>query len=171
MTFETAPGERVLWEGRPLGVRGFIRPFDIFLFGFTLLLGLLFGTTAAARPNAPGSPSLLFVLPIFFFGLLVVVPRVIGILRESAGASYVVTDRRIVIRNRGRLIELDLANLPHLELERSWLNGPMIYFGQRQMYEGMGGFYGGSPAPAFRGLVDADAVFRTISDARRARQR
>jgi len=59
-------------------------------------------------------------------------------------------------------------------MERSWLAGPTIFFGQRQMYEGWGGFYGGSPAPAFRGLADSDsdAVYRTISDARaRARGR
>jgi hypothetical protein len=166
VNFETAPGERVLWEGRPRGIRGFIRPMDLFFLGFTLVIGLLFGSTAAATPRAP--TGLLFLFPVVFFGLLFVAPRLISILRESAGASYVVTDRRIVIRNRGRLVELDLANLPYLELERSWVSGPLIYFGQRQMYEGWGGFYGGSPAPAFRGLVDADAVYRTISDARRA---
>jgi hypothetical protein len=170
VTFEISPGERVLWEGRPGGIRAFIRPMDVFLFVFALLIGLLFGTAAVATPNAPG--GVVFVLPVVFFGLLIVAPRLISIVRESAGASYIVTDRRIVIRNRGRLVELDLANLPYLELERSWLSGPMIYFGQRQMYEGWGGFYGGSPAPAFRGLADADSVYRTISDARaRARGR
>lgn len=166
MTFETPPGERVLWEGRPRGIRGFIRPMDLFFLVLTLLIGLSFGTTAAATPNAP--KAFLFVLPVLFFGLLFIGPRLFSVLRESAGASYLVTDRRIVIRTRGRLVELDLANLPYLELERSWLSGPMIYFGQRQMYEGFGGFYGGSPAPAFRGVVDADAVYRIISDARRA---
>jgi len=141
---------------------------DIFFLLFTLLIGFLFGSTAAATPNA----GLFFLFPVVVFGLLFAGPRLIGILRESAGVSYVVTDRRILVRNRGRLVELDLANLPYLELERSWLSGRLIYFGPRQMYEGWGGFYGGSPAPAFRGLVDADAVYRTISDARMAaRQR
>jgi len=162
-------GERVLWEGRPRGIRGFVRPMDIFFLVFTLLIGLLFGSTAAATPNAPG--GLLFLFPVVVFVLLFIGPRLISILRESAGVSYVVTDRRIVIRNRGRLVELDLANLPYLELERSWLSGPVIFFSQRQMYEGWGGFYGSSPTPAFRGLVGADAVYRTISDARGTRQR
>ena len=77
-----------------------------------------------------------------------------------------------MLRNPGRLVELDLANLPHLELERSWLSRPTIYFGQRQMSEGWGGFYGSSPTPAFRGLPDPDDVYRIISDARaKARQR
>jgi hypothetical protein len=170
VTFEISPGERLLWEGRPRGIRGFIRPMDLFFLVFTLFIGLSFGSAVAAQPDAPR--GLLFVFPVVFFGLLFVVPRLISILRESGGASYVVTDRRVVIRTRGRLVELDLANLPYLELERSWLSGPMIYFGQRQMYEGWGGFYGGSPAPAFRGLADADTVYRTISDARaRARGR
>jgi hypothetical protein len=170
MSFETSAGERVLWEGRPRGIRGFIRPTDVFFLLFTLLIGTLFGTAAASSRNGAG--GLLFLFPVIVFGLLFIGPRLISILRESAGVSYVVTDRRIVIRNRGRLVELDLANLPYLELERSWLSGPAIYFGQRQMYEGWGGFYGGSPAPAFRGLVDAEAVYRIISDARRgARER
>jgi hypothetical protein len=143
---------------------------DVFFLLFTLLIGVLFGSTAAAASNRSG--GLLFLFPVVFFALLFVGPRLISILRESSGVSYVVTDRRIVIRNRGRLVELDLASLPYLELERSWLNGPVIYFGQRQMYEGgWGAFSGGSPAPAFRGLVDAHAVYRTISDARGARQR
>ena len=47
-----------------------------------------------------------------------------------------------------------------------WLSGPTIYFAQRSLYEGWGGFYGGSPAPAFRGLADADSVFQQISAAR-----
>jgi hypothetical protein len=166
VSFETAPGERVLWEGRPRGIRGFVRPMDLFFLVLTLLIGLSFGTTAAAAPD--GSRGFLFVLPVLFFGVLFVGPRLVSILRESAGASYVVTDRRIVIRNRGRLVELDLTNLPYLELERSWLSGPVIFFGQRQMYEGFGGFYGGSPAPAVRGVIDADVVYRIISDARRA---
>ena len=170
MSFEISPGERVLWEGRPRAIRAFIRPMDVFFLLFTLLIGTLFGTTAAASRSGPG--GLLFFFPVIVFGLLFIGPRLVSILRESGGVSYLVTDRRIVIRNRGRLVELDLSNLPYLELERSWLSGPVIYFGQRQMYEGWGGFYGGSPAPAFRGLVDSDAVFRTISDARRgARER
>jgi hypothetical protein len=164
VTFETAAAERVLWEGRPRGIRPFIRPMDLFFLVFTLLIGLSFGTAAATTPSA--SRGLVFVLPVLFFGLLFIGPRLISILRESAGASYLVTDRRIVIRTRGRLVELDVANLAYLELERSWLSGPVIYFGQRQMYEGMGGFAGGSAAPAFRGLADADTVYRTISDAR-----
>jgi len=168
VSFEPSAGERVLWQGRPHGIRGFIRPMDIFFLVFTLLIGFLFGSTAAATTNA----GLFFLFPVVVFGLLFAGPRLIGILRESAGVSYIVTDRRILVRNRGRLVELDLANLPYLELERSWLSGRLIYFGPRQMYEGWGGFYGGSPAPAFRGLVDADAVYRTISDARMAaRQR
>ena len=170
MTFETAPGERVLWEGRPRGIRGFVRPMDLFFLAFALFIGFAFASAAVATPS--GSSGVFFLVPLVFFGLLFVVPRLVGILRESAGASYVLTDRRIVIRNRRRIVELDLANLPYLELERSWLSGPTIYFGPRQMYEGLGGFYGGSPAPALRGLTDADEVYRTISDARaRARQR
>jgi len=167
LSFEISPGERMLWEGKPQRLRGFLRPMDLFLLVFMLFAGTFFFTAAAgtARPGlAP--PVFLFFFPIIFFGVFLFGPRLIGLVRESSGAAYAVTDRRILIRNRGRFVELDLATLPYLEMERSWLAGPTIYFGQRQMYEGWGGVYGGSPAPAFRGLADADTVYRTISEAR-----
>jgi hypothetical protein len=147
---------------------------DLLFVVFAALMGifLLTATAATRRTGDAPAPLFIFFFPIIFFGVVFPLPRLISIWRESAGAHYTVTDRRIVIRNRSRLVELDLANFPYLELDRAWITGPVIYFGQRQMYEGWGGFYGGSPAPAFRGLVDADAVYRTISDARRgARQR
>lgn len=173
MSFEIAPGERLLWEGKPQRLRGFLRPMDLFLLVFVLFAGLVFLTaaTGTSSRDAP-APAFLFFFPFIFFGLFLIGPRILTLIRESSGAGYAVTERRILIRNRGRLVELDLATLPYLEMERSWLAGPTIYFGQRQMYEGWGGIYGGSPAPAFRGLANADAVYRTISDARaRARGR
>jgi hypothetical protein len=167
MSFEMSPGERVLWEGKPRRLRGFLRPMDLFLVVFMVVAALFF-LSAAAGTTTPGAPPplFLFFFPIIFFGVFLFGPRLITLIRESSGASYAVTDRRILIRNRGRLVELDLATLPYLEMDRSWLAGPTIYFNQRQMYEGWGGMYGGSPAPAFRGLADADAVYRTISEAR-----
>ena len=175
MSFEISPGERVLWEGRPQRLRGFLRSMDVFLLIFVLFIGLFFSTAVAGSATRDASPpSLFFLLPFIFFGVFLFGPRILSVIRESSGARYAVTDRRILIRNRGRLVELDLATLPYLEMDQSWLAGPTIYFGQRQMYERWGGFYGGSPAPAFRGLADSDsdAGYRTISDARaRARGR
>jgi hypothetical protein len=162
-----SPGERVLWEGRPRRLRGFLRPMDLFLLVFMFVTGLFF-VAAAAGTTTPGAPPplFLFFFPFIFFGVFLFGPRVITLIREASGASYAVTDRRILIRNRGRFVELDLATLPYLEMESSWLAGPTIYFGQRGMYEGWGGMYGGSPAPALRGLTDADTVYRIVSDAR-----
>jgi hypothetical protein len=172
VSFEIPPGERVLWEGKPERLRGFLRTMDVVLLVFVLFLGFSFASAIAASGSRAGSTPLLFYFPIIFFGFFLFGPRILSVFRESSGARYAVTDRRILIRTRRRLVELDLATLPYLELEQSWLAGPTIYFGQRQMYEGWGGFYGGSPAPAFRGLADADAVYRTLSDARaRARGR
>jgi hypothetical protein len=166
VTFEIAPDERMLWEGKPERLRGFLRPMDLYLLVFILFLGFFFVTATAVNASRDPSPPPVFFFPVIFFGFFLVGPRILSVMRESSGARYAVTDRRILIGNRRRLIELDLATLPYLELERSWLAGATIYFGQRQMYDGWGGFYGGSPAPAFRGLADADTVYRTISDAR-----
>src|SRR5207245_5296463 len=107
VSFEPSAGERVLWQGRPHGIRGFIRPMDLFFLVFTLLIGFLFGTTAAATPNA----GLFFLFPVVVFGLLFAGPRLIGILRDAAGVSYVVTERRTVVRHRGRLVVLYLRIL------------------------------------------------------------
>ena len=83
MTFEPSAGERLLWEGQPRGIRGFLRQMDVFFLVFTLVIGFVFGVTAAATPSGP--TVLLFVLPFIFFPLLFVAPRIISILRESAG--------------------------------------------------------------------------------------
>ncbi|HEX9267674.1 MAG TPA: hypothetical protein VF965_09340 [Candidatus Limnocylindria bacterium] len=172
MSFDISPGERMLWEGKPQRLRGFLRPMDVFLLVFILFVGFFFATATAASGSRDGSLPFVFFFPVIFFGFFLVGPRILSVMRESSGARYAVTDRRVLIRNRGRFVELDLATLPYLEMDQSWLAGPTIYFGQRQMYEGWGGMYGGSPAPAFRGLADADTVYRTISDARaRARGR
>lgn len=147
-------------------MRAVIRPLDVFLLGLLALFFLtavpLF-TSAPRGPNAP--PPLFFVLPFVFFLVVVIVPRWLSVWRELSGTSYLVTDRRVVIRSRSREVELDLRTLHHLELERSWISGPTIYFGTRQIYEGWWAF-GGSPTPALRGVLDAETVYRTISEAR-----
>ena len=167
-----APGERLLWTGHPSGWRGFLRPVDLFLGAFAVFAGLFFVVGTLATPSGRGGPSdpsapiVVFFFPIIFFGVVLIGPRLLSARREMHGTTYAVTDRRVVIRGRRREIELDLGNLQHLELERSVLSGPTIFFGTRQLYEGWGGIYGGSPAPAFRGVPDADSVYRLISETR-----
>ena len=165
-----ASGERLIWEGRPSGLRGFFRAVDLFFLAFAAFAALFFVTLLASttRLPQPNPSEFLFVglLPFVFFGLFLFLPRLISVWREASGASYALTDRRIVLQSRGRRVELDLRTLPYLELERSWLSGPIIYFSQRNIYEGWGGIYGGSAAPALRGLPNAPDVYRMISEAR-----
>ena len=165
-----APGEIILWQGRPSGIRGYVRSVDLFWVAFAAFGALFFVTSLAAtsrstRPDA-GEFTLVALFPFIVFGLFFGVPRAIGVWREKRRAKYILTDRRIILESRGRRVELDLRSLPYLELEHSWLSGPTIYFAQRNIYEGWGAMYGGSPAPAFRGLANADEVYRLISDAR-----
>jgi len=172
-----APGERLLWKGNPRGIRGFLRPMDLFLLAFAAFAALFFVTgiaaSAAARSRSgPGDFLVVALFPFVFFAIFFFGPRLFSIWREASGAEYMLTDRRVVIRTRRREVELDLMTLPYLELESSWLSGETIYFAQRNIYEGWGGVYGGSPAPALRGLQDARSVYRMISEARTAlRQR
>src|SRR5207237_6989534 len=120
-----APGERVLWEGRPQGIRGFLRSFDLFIIGFAAFAALFFVTAIAGSassrqlPPAPSEVASVALFPFIAVGLMFLLPRVIMVTRESNGASYVVTDRRVILRTGRRRVELDLRTLPYLELGRS----------------------------------------------------
>ena len=164
------PGERLIWEGRPNGLRGFFRGLDLFFVAFASFGALFFVSSLASRarqsPRDPSEYIVAALFPFIVFGLFLFLPRFISVWREASGASYALTDRRILLRSRGRRVDLDLRTLPYLELERSWISGPTIYFAQRNLYEGWGGMYGGSAAPAFRGLPNAADVYRMISEAR-----
>lgn len=169
MTLGLAPGEKLLWEGRPMGLRGFFRAMDLFLIAFAAFAALFFVSSLASSRQPQRDPSQFIVVglfPFIVFGLFLFLPRFISIWREASGASYALTDRRIILKSRGRRVELDLRTLQHLELERSWLSGPTIFFAQRNLYEGWGGIYGGSAAPAFRSLPNAADVYQMISEAR-----
>jgi len=166
---DLAHDEHVLWEGRPHGLRGFLRSIDFFLLAFPTL-GAIFFVTALANTSRqrrvdPTEFVWIALFPFVAVGVFFFMPRLVSIWREARGASYVITDRRVVIRSRRRRIDLDLRTLPYLELDRSWVTGPTIFFGQRTMYDGWG-FYGASPAPSFRGLPDAETVYRLIADTR-----
>jgi len=167
---DLAAGELMIWEGRPQRLRGFLRAFDLFWIVFAALGALFFVTSLAASSRGterdPGTYVVFAMFPFVVFGVFIFAPRLASIWREARGASYALTDKRIILRTRGRRIDLDLRTLPYLELERSWISGPTIYFAQRNIYEGWGGLYGGSAAPALRGLLDADDVYRKISAAR-----
>jgi hypothetical protein len=169
MSFEIAAGERIIWEGKPERLRGFLRTIDVFIFLMAIVFGFfVVGTiSAAGRSDASGFLVGGF-FPLVVFGLFFFAPRFIDILRELGRTVYVLTDRRVVIRRGRREIELPLATLSYLELDDSWVSGRTIFFAQRQLYEGVGVFGGGSSTPAFRGLRDASAVYRRISDARAA---
>ena len=131
-----------------------------------LFAAFFFVVAILSGPRPDASFALVsFFFPLVFFGLFFFGPRLISASRDR-GTTYTLTDRRIVLRSRRRDVEFDLANLQHLELERGWLTGPVIFFGSRGIYEGWGGFYGGSPTPAIRGVPDAERVFQTISGAR-----
>jgi hypothetical protein len=169
MSFEIPPGDRMLWEGKPERLRGFLRPIDVFIFFMAIVFGLFVVATISAAGRS--DPSGFFVgalFPLVVFGLLFLAPRLIDITRERGRTRYVLTDRRVLIRRGRREIELPLATLSYLELDDSWISGPTIFFAQRQLYEGVGVFGSGSSTPAFRGLRDAPAVYRTISEARTA---
>src|SRR5207248_5071470 len=78
-----APGERVLWQGRPQGIRGFLRSFDLFIIGFAAFAALFFvtavaGSTSSRRlPPAPSEVASVALFPFIAVGLMFLLPRVI----------------------------------------------------------------------------------------------
>lgn len=168
--FPLSAGERVLWEGKPERLRGFLRPMDLLMLLMALFFGLFIVITAAAARRSDSSDILVGAFfPLVVIGILFFAPRLIDVMRDVGRTAYLVTDRRVLIRRGRREVELPLNTLAYLELDDSWVSGPTIFFAQRQLYEGLGSLYGASSTPAFRGLRDARAVYRTISEARATR--
>jgi lipid-A-disaccharide synthase-like uncharacterized protein len=164
---ELLPGETIVWQGRPSTARGSLRWFDLFYLGFALFAAFFFivslASTSQGRARDPSEFVTVGLFPLVVFGLFFLLPRAISVWRDTRGIRYVVTDRRAIIATRGRRVELDLRTIPHLELDRSWLSGPTIYFGQRNIYDGM---WGSSSAPALRGLANADEVYAMLTSIR-----
>ncbi|HSN97411.1 MAG TPA: hypothetical protein VLS89_03900 [Candidatus Nanopelagicales bacterium] len=113
---ELAPGERLVWAGKPRqGVR--LVPADVYLIpaglvlaGFPLLMSI--AVLVLAGPAAVG--VLFQIAPFFAFGLYLAGFRFLVDARRRAQTYYGLTDRRALIVN-GRdhhAISIDLAALP-----------------------------------------------------------
>ncbi|HEV8655390.1 MAG TPA: PH domain-containing protein [Candidatus Limnocylindria bacterium] len=159
------PGERVLWEGRPDLLRFVFNPMYVFFFVFFAVWLLGFSSVIGSRsPNAP-SP-LFFLFPALFFGVFFFGPMLISGWLEGSRTTYVLTDRRVLIRGFRRRAEIDLASLQLVELQRSLFGTTSIYFAPRSPYASWGFGFTGSWTPAFRAIADGDRVYDLISRAR-----
>jgi hypothetical protein len=99
--YNLLPGERLLWEGRPVRHQ-LLRPADLLLIPFTVIW-CGFAISGEVLVLASFGPSLfaLFGLPFVLIGLYLTVGRFVVRAVVSRRTRYVVTDRRLLVLGLG----------------------------------------------------------------------
>ena len=166
-------GETVLWEGRPdvgsFSMRGawYVVPFSLLWGGFAI-----FWEASVILSHAP----LFFVLwgvPFLFIGLYLIFGRILVARREARNTTYAITDHRVLIVGgafRRSVVELDLMNMPGVELNEGRLGTGSITFGSAT------GFMRVPPGwptmgmyrnpPSFQAVANVRQVFDILQKAR-----
>ena len=96
------PGERILWEGRPVRHR-VLRPPDALLVPFSIMwcgFAVFWEATALTSTAADDSAPIFFArwgIPLVLIGLHLVVGRLIVRAIASCRTRYVITDRRVLV--------------------------------------------------------------------------
>ena len=159
-------GDRVLWQGRPEVRDMWLLP-AIVLLSIFLRLAIVFIALSAAVPPTRGEPpiALLVLLP-FVFTLAILVPVFAVFWREIARNRYFLTDRRAIFHGPSREAQIDLAQLPYLEILRGRLGRSTILFGPAPFAGAWAWSRYACGIPAFRSIADGDRVYQLINEAR-----
>jgi hypothetical protein len=168
------PGERLLWQGRPIPRRFVLTPADVFLIPFSLLWG---GFALFWEAGVIGSGAPLFFLmwgvPFVLFGLYFILGRFFVAYRQAVSTHYAVTDRRILIVSglfRRGVTELDLRSIPAIDVRSAGDGVGTINFAPMplgwMMQASWAPWMGVGAAPAFRAIADASRVHGIIHEAR-----
>jgi hypothetical protein len=174
-----APGERLLWTGRPPGGL-LLRPQDLYLIPFSLLWSgfIVFWETSVIRGGGP----LFFALwgiPFILMGLYFTVGRFVADALLRARTTYALTsERAIIVSGLGsrsvRALPLrtlgDVTLTPRARGRGTITLGPAMParpFGSG--WSGVGGWPVGGRAlpPAFEAIPDAATIYALIRDAQR----
>ncbi len=128
-----APGETILWRGRPerghlfTGQDVFMIPFSILWCGFAIFWFV------TALINAP-FPFALFGVPFVCVGLYITVGRFFHTASLRKNTAYVITNAKI-IRKRGKRIDmLDARTMPAIHVTARTDGTGTIRFGQTYYY-------------------------------------
>jgi hypothetical protein len=165
------PGERVLWQGRPIPRRFVLRgsplviPFTILWFSFAI-----FWEASVLTSRAPGFFAL-WGLPFVAVGAYISVGRFFVAWREANRTVYVLTDQRILVAGGAfgmRIQEVALRTLPSPTLDQGADGVGTITFGPAWPYGSW--VPAGWPmmramSPTFTTIADASAVFMRIDEA------
>jgi hypothetical protein len=170
---ELAPGERLLWSGRPRGGVVFTAT-DAYRIPFSLLfLGVSVFWQVLAFAWGGDLFFALTGLPFLFFGIYMNFGRFPLDARRRNRTYYALTDRRVIIVSGlvGREVQsLSLRNLPNLVLDAKPDGSGTITFGDKNPLTAMyGSFYGkvflGPGVPAFEMIENARYVYELILQA------
>ncbi|HEX4437891.1 MAG TPA: hypothetical protein VH061_13960 [Solirubrobacteraceae bacterium] len=175
---ELAPGERLLWSGRPAG-NPWLCPQDLVLLPFSVAwtsIAIIFEVAAlGARSNHTSVFAVLWGIPFVALGLYLIVGRLFVRRRIRADTLYALTDRRAIVVSRSwrggeRASSIWLGSYPPVE-RRPQRNGTATLWigpqgpGQRLLGGEPAwpllGMAGGS-ALAFVDLHDADEVYERL---------
>jgi hypothetical protein len=170
-SIDLLPGERVLWQGRPIR-HPLLRPPDAFLIPFSLLWsGMVLTGLVATVTRDPGSLGILVILvPFSAIAVYLLVGRFLVRAIASRRARYAVTDQRVVILGglsgtRVRSAYLD-ALPPPVVKERPDRSGS-VAFGA---FPGVGDAFGrGSGRTGWAIEPSPTLVLRDVEEARRVR--
>jgi hypothetical protein len=165
------PGERIIWEGRPVA-RRFILRGSLLVIPFTLLW-LAFAVFWEVSALANRTPSFfpLWGAAFVAFGLYIAFGRFYVAWREARRTAYLLTNQRIVIVSGAfaqRLRELSLRTLPAPALDRGVDGIGTITFGPLSPFESWlpaGWPMMSGSSPSFVAIEDASHVFDLVDEA------
>jgi hypothetical protein len=167
---ELAPGERLLWSGRPRGGIQF-QASDAYRIPFSLMFtGVSLVWEALAIYAGAGLVFALTGVPLILFGLYMNFGRFPVDARRRNRTYYALTDRRVIIVSgliNREVQSLSLRNLPNLVLDAKPDGSGTITFGDTNPLTAMyGSFYGkvflGPGVPAFEMIENARHVYDLI---------
>jgi hypothetical protein len=173
-----APGEVVLWRGKPVRQAFIFRTWPLSIFGVLLVAAVIAFEWVVLSPGAPGWLAVMGV-PFGLAALYMAVGHYFITAREWVNTEYLVTGRQVLIRHgifRPTIAMYSLLGLPHTTVEMHGSSTGNVMFVPR---EGEG--YG--PAPGYQTMWpytpdyivgflyihDPKAVQSLIESARRGR--
>lgn len=158
---QLAPGERLLWRGRPLKLHGprggFPKLFAVVFLGFACFWEL--GALQALSAGPLGLVFPLFGIPFILVGLKMLFPG-LGAARRLRGTVYGITDRRAIAVSLGRVTAWDLDAVTGVEkLYYPDGTGDLVLSnGQVEHYWHNGHSHTRGVTLTFAGLPDVDAA-------------
>lgn len=158
---QLAPGERLLWQGRPLKLHGprggFQKMFAVVFLGFACFWEV--GALQALSAGPLGLVFPLFGIPFILVGLKMLFPG-LGAARRLRGTVYGITDRRAIAVSLGRVTAWDLDAVTGVEkLYYPDGTGDLVLSnGQVEHYWHNGHSHTRGVTLTFAGLPDVDAA-------------